>query len=675
MRPDPTLLGLVEDVRGPTVSVTLDADTVSGISVIDGHAYRVGQIGSFVRIPVGYTDLYGVISQVGAGAVPANLKEEDLFGRRWMTVQLVGEASRGEPFQRGLAQHPTIDDPVHLLAERDLELLYGSKSAPDCLEVGRLANAETIPALVNVDKLVTRHSAVVGATGSGKSNTVARLLDAIVAGERFPSSRILVFDIHGEYANALPDLATVFSVGANENALEVPYWAMTFNELLPLTTGDLDGAERAAMQDKIVELKRQAVERKPRDGVSPRTLTVDSPVPFSIHELWFQLHKLVNATHTAPGSGQSEATEALLTDDKGIAVEPGDALKVIEPRYEPQVDKQIFLSSSRLNLRRPLETLASRLRDPRLAFLFNPGPWSATTDGEVEEDLDVLLKGWLGGSRPACILDLSGVPPAILRTLVGVLLRVVYDALFWGRRLAEGGRERPLLVVLEEAHAYIRSGDKGPAADAVQRIVREGRKYGIGAMVVSQRPSEVDATVLSQCGTLFALRLANSLDRSHVTGTVSDNFGGFLDALPLLRTGEAIIVGEAVHMPMRMRVDQLPEDRRPDSGDPPVYEPKGPGGWNREREPQNWPELVATWRRQGIHEERETMERQTVSSSNVASVGYDPATATMEVEFLSGSVYQYFDVPEHEYEALIGAGSVGSYLASNIKGHYRYARV
>jgi uncharacterized protein len=673
MRPDPTLLGLVEDVRGATVSVTLDADTVSGLSVIEGHAYRVGQIGSFVRIPIGYIDLYGVVSQVGAGAVPENLRDEERYGRRWMTVQLVGEASRGAAFQRGLAQHPTIDDPVHLLAERDLELLYGSTAAPDCLEVGRLANADSIPALVNIDKLVTRHSAVVGATGSGKSNTVARILDAIVARDRFPSARVLVFDIHGEYSNALPDTASVFSVGASKDALDVPYWAMTFDELMPLTTGPLEGAERAALQDKIVELKRQTVERYPREGIVPRTLTVDSPVPFSIHELWFQLHKLVNATHTAAGGGQNEETEALLRDDTNNVIEPGDALKVIAPRYLPQADRKIYLSSSSLNLRRPLETLASRLRDPRLAFLFQPGPWSAEVDGKVKSDLDGLLEGWLGGERPVTILDLSGVPPTIMRTLVGVLLRIVYDALFWGRKLAEGGRERPLLVVLEEAHSYIHGNDKGPAAEAVQRIVREGRKYGIGAMVVSQRPSEVDSTVLSQCGTLFALRLANSQDRGHVTGAVSDNFGGFLDALPLLRTGEAIVVGEAVHMPMRMRVDLLPDDRRPESGDPPVYDPNGPGGWNRSREPQNWSELVVAWRLQGL-EERKTMNRESVISSNVASVGYDPQTLTLEVEFLSGSVYQYFDVPESEHANLVGADTVGGYLNSNIKGRYRYAR-
>lgn len=599
---EPTFLGTVQDVSGATVSVALDVDTASGLSFIDGQGYRIGQIGSFVRIPIGYVELYGVVSKVGAGAVPERMQELEPYGHRWMTVQLVGETTRGRPFERGLSQHPTIGDPVHLLAERDLERLYGSHTAPDCLRIGRLANAESIPALVNVDKLVTRHSAILGATGSGKSTTVTRLLDAICAPGRFPSARVLVFDIHGEYPSALTEQATVFAVGARSQvgpqALHIPYWAMSFDELLPLTTGVLEDRDRAAVQEKIVELKAEALDRSPRRGVDDRSLTVDSPVPFSIHKLWFELHRLVNATHTTASTGQSQATEALLLGDDGQPVEAGDAAGVIAPRYRPQQQGSIFLSGSTLNLRKPLDALAARLRDPRLKFLFEPGPWSVGLDGATDADLDAAIELWLGGERSIAILDLSGVPVTILQTLLGALLRIVYDALFWGRRLSEGGRERPLLVVLEEAHAYLGKNETGLASQSVRRIVREGRKYGVGAMVVSQRPSEVDATILSQCGTLFALRLSNSNDRSHVTGTVSDNFGGFLDALPVLRTGEAIVVGEAVHLPMRMLVDPLPDARRPDSHDPKVYDDTGPGGWNRRREPSDYRDLVETWRRQ-----------------------------------------------------------------------------
>ena len=187
-----------------------------------------------------------------------------------------------------------------------------------------------------------------------------------------------------------------------------------------------------------------------------------------------------------------------------------------------------------------------------------------------------------------------------------MLLRVIYDALFWGRNLAEGGRERPLLLVLEEAHAYLGQGDDGPAAKAVRRIAKEGRKYGIGAMIVSQRPAEIDSTILSQCGTIFAMRLANSADRSHVTSAASDNLEGLFSMLPILRTGEAIIVGEAVHLPVRALINPPAANRRPDSADPVIFQTAGPGGWNRTKEPQNYKDVVSVWRRQNPRSPRQS---------------------------------------------------------------------
>jgi DNA helicase HerA-like ATPase len=177
-----------------------------------------------------------------------------------------------------------------------------------------------------------------------------------------------------------------------------------------------------------------------------------------------------------------------------------------------------------------------------------------------------------------------------------VLIRLLFDALFWARQLPEGGRSRPLLFVLEEAHAYLNSGNEGAASVAARRIVKEGRKYGLGAMIVSQRPSEIDPTILSQCGTIFAMRLANASDRSHVTGTVSDNLEGLFNMLPALRTGEAIIVGESVHLPLRALVDAPAKNRRPDSHDPQVYDPSTRGGWNRPKQAEDYARVLKNWR-------------------------------------------------------------------------------
>jgi hypothetical protein len=373
---------------------------------------------------------------------------------------------------------------------------------------------------------------------------------------------------------------------------------MSFDEFLAFTLGSIDEVARGAVLEKVTDLKAQSLTLTPRKGVTVDTLTADSPVPFSINQLWFDFHRLMNATHTTTAGGQSPKTEALLEDQYGVPIQIGDALKVVPPKYKPHAPAKIYLSQSNLNFKRPLEGLATKMRDPRFSFLFRPGEWFPGLDGQPKLDLDKLLEEWLGGPRPITILDLSGVPVPILNDLVGVLLRIVYDALFWSRYISEGGRERPLLVVLEEAHAYLGRGDSSPASQAVRRIVKEGRKYGIGALIISQRPSEIDPTILSQCGTLFAMRLSNSSDRAHVTSTVTDNLEGLLAMLPALRTGEAIILGEAVQLPVRTQLDPPEANMRPDSADPLVYDADGPGGWNRQREPTSYEEVAAMWRKQ-----------------------------------------------------------------------------
>ena len=616
MSTEPTFLGTVEDVTGATIRVQLAAGTISGLSFIEGQSYRVGQVGGFVRIPLGSVNLYGIISQVGASAVPERLATELIHGNRWLTVQLVGEGQPGAGFDRGVSQYPTVGDSVHLVTEADLRTIYGRPNDARYVQVGHLASAETIPALVDIGKLVTRHSAVVGTTGSGKSTTVVGLLAALSDSALYPSARILIIDIHGEYGRALGDRASIFRVNPDldkgEQRLFIPYWAMTLDELLPITLGDIEHkADRGAVIDRITTLKRSTLARWPREGVSADSLTVDAPVPFSIHRLWFDLHCEMRATHIEQaGVPQSPQTWALEMGADGTPIEPGDVLRCIPPRFRPVKDvkgdpEKIRWSNSPLNISRPVDGLGSKLRDPRFDFIFRPGPYAPDPDGQINEDLDTLLASWLGDAHPISILDLSGIPPTIQSELVGALLRLTYDALFWARNIPEGGRERPLLIVLEEAHAYLGSGDRQSAAGAVKRIAKEGRKYGIGVMLVSQRPSEIDPTILSQCGTIFALRLTNATDRSHVRSAATDNLEGLFSMLPVLRTGEAIIVGEAVNLPVRTMVDRPSARRRPDSADPVVVVPgsetdgyETPGGWNQRRDPADYAEAVELWRRQ-----------------------------------------------------------------------------
>ena len=584
------------------MTVSLDEETLSGLVYIDGQAHRVGQVGSFVRIPQGFANLFGLVTQAGAAAAPRDNFSPEL-SRRWLTIEIVGEGGNGQPFARGVFRYPTIGDEVHLVTEEDLSVIYGSNLSRAHVEIGSLSSARSIPARIDINKLVTRHSAVIGATGSGKSTTVAGLIAKLSDTANLPAARIILLDVHGEYAAAFRDTARIFKINPDvkrsELPLYIPFWALNFDELLPITFGLLDDNARGRVNDWILRAKRELVGSGKYPGVEADWVNVDSPLPFSLKTLWHELRWEIDATYPK-GQDQTRAN-AKVTD-------AGDAEALIAARFVPYDGGQNAVQSrSLLSIRKQLDALGSKMRDPRCKFLFNPGPFSPSVDGKCQSDLDRLLADWLGDgssdSRPVTILDLSGIPASILTDLVGALLRLLFDSLFWGRQLSEGGRERPLLIVMEEAHAYL-SDPKSTATLATKRIVKEGRKYGVGAMIVSQRPAEIDPTILSQCGTFFALRMGNTQDRGQVAAATTDGLKGLLELLPTLRTGEAIVVGEAVHLPTRTLIHAPPKGRRPSSEDPRVVEQQfaagesGPGGWDRVLEASDYKDLVLSWRRQ-----------------------------------------------------------------------------
>lgn len=610
-----TYLGEVQDVNGTTVSIALSKESLTGFVYIDGQGYRVGQIGSFVRIPIGFHNLFGIISQVGASAIPEKQANIDVHGNRWMTIQLIGEGPRNGVFQRGLSQYPTIGDEVHLVSEKELGSIYGQPDEPYFVRLGHVSNADSIPALVDVNKLITRHSAVVGTTGSGKSTTVSSIMNALSDKSKYPSSRIVMLDLHGEYGQALQDTSNIYKINADstsylkEKNLHIPFWALNFDELCEISFGEFNNEkDKNIVMERILKYKMESLQKNPKTGVSTDTLSVDSPIPFSIHHLWHELFIEVFGTYYKgrPGNPKDNLAYEVDTNGKELIGNPEEGIPPIFKNIVTEKDEEkIFNLPGSLNIGKQLLLLGTKLRIPRYDFIFKPGEWIANNDGRVTQDLGYLLKNWIGSDKPITILDLSGVPSDILQTTIGALLRILYEALFWGRNLSQGGRHRPLLVVMEEAHIYLNNDSNSMASTTVKRIVKEGRKYGIGAMIVSQRPSEIDPTILSQCGTFFALRLANSSDRGHITSAISDNLDGLMGMLPILRTGEAIILGEAVKLPMRTTIEAPPKNRRPDSQDPIVYdetpldESLSPGGWGIQMETQpNYEELVETWRAQ-----------------------------------------------------------------------------
>lgn len=615
---NPAVIGAVRSISGTNVSVQLYPSINSTISYIYGNGYKVGQVGGFVRIPQGFINLYGIIVQIGADAVPESMKTDINAGVKWMTIQLVGEGAKGQPFERGISQYPMIDDEVYIVTEDDLINIYGREQGAEFVQVGTISGAENIPALININKLVSRHSCIVGSTGTGKSTTVAGLVNILMNPSVFPSSRIILIDIHGEYGNTFKDRANIFKIipeNDSDKKMVVPYWAMSFDEFVNFAFGDIQDNDRFPLSELIVSLKRLTIENNPElfSYLNKDNISVDTPIPFSIRRLFLYLYRSMFATHICTGTGQkicaidkdfseAETTEAFITGEDGHKM-TGTIEPFRLPKYQEQQHSKVYLSAAAMNLRRQLIALQAKMADPRFEFALSPKNFIPDANGNIKNDIHSLLKLWMG-EKTLSVFDVSGVPSGILHDIIGILLRVMYDSMFWSRNLEQGGRKRPLLIVMEEAHNYLGSDNYSRASKVVRRLVKEGRKYGISAMIVSQRPSEIDPTILSQCGTTIALRLTNSNDRGIIANTVSDNLSNLVNMLPILKTGESIIVGEAVRMPMRAIITFPDKNNRPDSHDPIVAsDEEGQGGWNNTLDitDDKYRDIVKAWRLQQIN--------------------------------------------------------------------------
>ncbi len=586
---DPTLIGHVDSVNGGIVTVRL-LEHIPTLVMVGGQSYRIGQIGAFVRVPLGYTQLYAVCTLVGAAAAPQKDIPSVNHGQRWISVTLFGE-SVGESFERGVSQYPTIEDEVHLVTPHDVKIIYGSTRQDRAITVGHIAASSGIEGRLDLSKLVTRHSAVIGSTGSGKSNFVAVMLEAL-ASQSFQASRVLVIDPHGEYASSAGKFGYVFRVNPDESKgekpLHVPFWALPFDELKNIALGEMQPASESSVRDEITERKRLvALKLNPKPPAT--AITADSPIPYSIKKLWFDLDDFERQTFK-----QNQGKDLYDPTQKGDA-------ESLKSNIYPKISlgsSAPFAHPSPRRITKQLELLKSRLQDARFRFLFSPGrDYTPNVKGVTLKDLDSLVQSWVGHDRPITILDVSGMPYEALSTVVGTLLRIVYDTLFWASDLPIGGRQQPLLIVLEEAHLFLPEGGNSPAHRTVTKIAKEGRKYGVGLCIVTQRPTEVESTTLSQCGTMIALRITNPKDRQKVEAAMPDDLGALSGMLPSLRTGEGLVIGEAMPIPSRIQFYQA--SNKPEGGDPDVL-----AGWMASRpDGKYYKDALENWRRQSTRKE------------------------------------------------------------------------
>ena len=428
-------------------------------------------------------------------------------------VDFLGEGTkeasgRVANFRRGVTRYPIPGSPVYPVTTDDLRAVFAASDEPH-IEIGTVYPTEDIRGALYIDPMLGKHFAVLGSTGTGKSTSVSLILHRI--SEASPEGHIVMIDPHGEYSAAFKSCGEIFNV----DNLQLPYWLLNFEEHCEvlLTTQGQDRQRDADILAKCL----LAARTKGKDVSQFGKVTVDSPIPYLLADL-----------------------NSIIVNEMGKLERAGDTL--------------------------PFQRLKNKLdelrADPRYTFMFSGMLVSDSMGSFISKLFRLPSQG-----RPISIVDVSGVPSEVTSVVVSVLARMVFDYAIWSRTEAQ----RPLLLVCEEAHRYVPK-DESSGGQAVrkilERIAKEGRKYGVSLGLITQRPSDLAEGVLSQCGTILSMRLNNDRDQACVRAAMPEGARGFLDAIPALRNRECIVCGEGVAIPIRVRFDDLEPEKRPASSDP-----------------------------------------------------------------------------------------------------------
>lgn len=463
-------------------------------------------VGRLVRIRSGEALVFGIITEMSLDTTEA-ARERGYIATAM--IDLVGELKGGGAiFQRGVASYPTIGDPVALAGRAELQLVYQATDER-CINMGQLQHDPSVGAFVKVNETLSKHFAILGATGVGKSSALTVMLQKIM--ELSPDLRIFLVDVHNEYGQSFGAKAQVLTPGN----VRLPFWLFNFEEMVDVVFGGRPGIEEEVeiLSETIPLAKaayvqqRNAPERVAVKRTDPRTIgfTVDTPVPYRLSDL------------------------ASLIDDR---------MGKLENR------------SSRLLYHRLLTRIETISADPRYAFMFE----NANVGGDTMVDVLGQIFRLPANGVPMTVMQLAGFPAEVVDAVVSVLCRMAFDFGLWSEAIL------PLLFVCEEAHRYAsadRSIGFGPTRRAISRIAKEGRKYGVFLGLVTQRPAELDPTILSQCSTIFAMRMSNERDHTLLRSAIPDAGANILSFLPSLGTGEVLAFGEGVAMPIRFKVAEL----------------------------------------------------------------------------------------------------------------------
>jgi len=498
-------IGKVLEIAGSGSQICIDASELMKLqSHSDPAVAMSGQVGSQVKVVVGQNWLIANVRTMRADESGEVIAHVDFLGEG--TCDAAGNMSN---FRRGVTRYPVPAAQVHAVSTEDLRAVFAASDEAH-IEIGTVYPTDDIRGALYVDPMLSKHFAVLGSTGTGKSTSVALILHRI--SQLSPEGHILMIDPHGEYSAAFKGCGELFNV----DNLQLPYWLMNFEEHceVMLTTHD---AERQRDADILAKCLL-AARTKGKDMSQYGKVTVDSPIPYLLADL-----------------------NTIVVNEMGKLERAGDTLP-----YQR------------------LKTKLDELRaDPRYTFMF-----SGMLVSDSMPQLLAKLFRLPSHGKPISIVDVSGVPSEVTSVVVSVLARMVFDYAIWSRTEAQ----RPLLLVCEEAHRYVPKDENAENGQAVrkilERIAKEGRKYGVSLGLITQRPSDLAEGVLSQCGTILSMRLNNDRDQACVRAAMPEGARGFLDAIPALRNRECIVCGEGVAIPLRIRFDDLEPEKRPASSDP-----------------------------------------------------------------------------------------------------------
>ncbi len=497
-------IGKVVEIAGSGSRVTMRVDRLTHLmGNSDASIAMSGQVGSQIKMNVGNSWLIANVRTLCAG--------ED--GEVVANVDFLGEGSQNAHgallgFRRGVTRYPIPGCDIYPVTTDDMRAIFAADETPH-IQIGTVYPTDDIRGTLYVDPMLSKHFAILGSTGTGKSTSVALILHRI--SQLSPEGHIVMIDPHGEYSAAFKSCGELF----NADNLQLPYWLLNFEEHCEvlLTT---DGAERERDRDILAKCLL-AARTKGKNSDELGKITVDSPIPYLLSDL-----------------------NAILVNEMGKLDRAGDTLPFM--RLKTKLDEY--------------------KADPRYSFMFSGMLVSDTMAAFVAKMFRLPSNG-----KPISIVDVSGLPSDVTSVVVSVLARMVFDYAIWSRTEAQ----RPILLVCEEAHRYVPKDEsaKGQAVRKIlERIAKEGRKYGVSLGLITQRPSDLAEGVLSQCGTIIAMRLNNDRDQACVRAAMPEGARGFLDAIPALRNRECIVCGEGVAIPIRVRFDDLEPEKRPASSDP-----------------------------------------------------------------------------------------------------------